>query len=96
MQQVVFLSAACAGIPQGHQSVSEYQLQFVLLPPGATLIERISKCSLEQRMGAIAVVSLLTDELQREQISALKSRLPHLRLISNYACLLYTSDAADE
>lgn len=85
MQQVVFLSAACAGIPQGHQSVSEYQLQFVLLPPGATLIERISKCSLEQRMGAIAVVSLLTDELQREQISALKSRLPHLRIISNYA-----------
>ncbi|MFZ9521449.1 MAG: NAD(P)-dependent oxidoreductase [Silvanigrellaceae bacterium] len=85
MSQVVLMSCECPGIAPGLQKLVDQDVRFVILPNGHALAERVAQCSIEQRLATVAIVSLLTDELGREQLSLLKSRLPHLQLIANYA-----------
>lgn len=85
MKQVVLLSSLCPGLTAGLQTIAQNEVFFELLPTGSSLLERIRNCSVELRLATVAVVTLLTDTLEREQLSALKSHLPNLRLLANYA-----------
>ncbi|MEN9824959.1 MAG: hypothetical protein RI953_704 [Pseudomonadota bacterium] len=85
MSQVVLMSCECPGITPGLQKLGESNVRFVLLSRGQSLPDRVAQCSIEERLATIAIVSLLTDELGREQLSLLKSRLPNLQLVANYA-----------
>jgi glyoxylate reductase len=85
MQRIVLVSAQCEGIPLGLKAFADTSVEFILLPEAPSLAERISKCIPEQRAATIAVVTLLTDSLSADQLAALKTLLPNLRLIANYA-----------
>ncbi|NBW80782.1 D-glycerate dehydrogenase [bacterium] len=85
MSHVVLMSCECPGIAPGLQKLGGSDVSFLLLSGGQSLSDRVAKCSIEERLATIAIVSLLTDELGREQLSLLKSRLPNLQLIANYA-----------
>lgn len=85
MQRVVFVSAKCEGIPDGINLISDAAVHFVHLTEGKSLLERIGRCSAAQKASAEGVVTLLTDTLTAADLIEIKTQLPRLRLIANYA-----------
>lgn len=85
MEKVILLSCECPGLPLGFQSLSGGQILIAVLPVGTSLSERLARVPLEQRLATIGLVTLLTDTIDRDAVVLLKARLPHLRLIANYA-----------
>jgi glyoxylate reductase len=85
MLPVVFLSSEFPGLPQGLVEAHGSPFRTILLPPGGTLLERLSKVSHTEKISARAVVSLLTDRLDQATLTTLKEQLPNLALVANYA-----------
>lgn len=85
MHKVILLSALCPGLPLGVSEVSGIPYEVLLLPPGKDLLERVNSLPGPAKLETIAIVTLLTDLLESEQIVQLKDQLPKLRLLANYA-----------
>jgi glyoxylate reductase len=69
----------------GQRNINGLPVFVSTLPGGGALLERVALLPAEQRGRSVAVVTLLTDRLDRSQLSALRTLLPQLKLIANYA-----------